>query len=566
MAQILAADFPIEPTTTSGTDLAAILNRLQAAQDSNNAGNASPSVTFAGQQWLDLSGGGNGVLRLRDAANASWLTLYDSGSPPVVGGSTIAGSLGSAAAPGFSFAGDSNTGMFSPGADQVALSAGGVLRFQVNNGLTLSLQPMTIQDPAPLLTLNRSDNTKWAGAIGQFNAKNRWAFVLGDDTNEAGSNAGSNAVLYRYDDAGGILPYSLYAERSTGNVIIPSLFLSTDKSWGFSQDSAARYANYDASGGGSNWTYNKASGLLSWGAKGKANILQIAASGTITASNQVMAGGTGNAPDACAFRASGPSGGGVALYDTSGGMRASMWTASGGNFNIASINDTAGVSATFTLMAGGTFLSPGPIAASGDTGFAMFKSGGSRYFQYTGSYYWRYDDSAGDLHYISADQFALTLRLGANGVVIRGGTNGLVFENVAGTSGNHIAFGWGSGNAIGVRVDNTQVGWLQVQTSDETLKTDVAPLPYDPAAFAKVQPITYRWLDSDVRSSERTFDGFSAQNVATAYPNVVQAVEGMPLGIDNLGLIAQLWAHVQALTDTLRTVQRHVRQLQEVKP
>lgn len=40
--------------------------------------------------------------------------------------------LGTAAAPSYSFVGDSNTGMFSPGADQVALAAGGTAMLQIS--------------------------------------------------------------------------------------------------------------------------------------------------------------------------------------------------------------------------------------------------------------------------------------------------------------------------------------------------------------------------------------------------------------------------------------------------
>ncbi|SCK48948.1 Chaperone of endosialidase [Variovorax sp. HW608] len=77
MSQSLAADFPIDPTTTSGDALADILNRQNSAINTSNAGPTSPPRTFPGQIWLDTSVADqpNGVLRLRDAANGSWVSM-----------------------------------------------------------------------------------------------------------------------------------------------------------------------------------------------------------------------------------------------------------------------------------------------------------------------------------------------------------------------------------------------------------------------------------------------------------------------------------------------------------
>lgn len=39
-----------------------------------NSGSTAPAVTFPGMFWLDLSGGGDGVMRRRNQANSAWLT------------------------------------------------------------------------------------------------------------------------------------------------------------------------------------------------------------------------------------------------------------------------------------------------------------------------------------------------------------------------------------------------------------------------------------------------------------------------------------------------------------
>jgi hypothetical protein len=75
MAQNLASDFPIDPTTTSGTELADRLNRFFNAQNTGNSGGTEPPAVFAGMLWLDTSDPGypDGRMKLRNAANTAWI-------------------------------------------------------------------------------------------------------------------------------------------------------------------------------------------------------------------------------------------------------------------------------------------------------------------------------------------------------------------------------------------------------------------------------------------------------------------------------------------------------------
>lgn len=75
MAQSLVDDFPIDPTTTSGTELADRLNRFHDAVQTSNAGGTQPPEMFAGQLWLDTSDPQwpNGRMKLRNATNTAWL-------------------------------------------------------------------------------------------------------------------------------------------------------------------------------------------------------------------------------------------------------------------------------------------------------------------------------------------------------------------------------------------------------------------------------------------------------------------------------------------------------------
>lgn len=73
--QILSTDFPIDPESVNGVDLADILNRFSDAFVTTNAGPGQPPDTMAGMLWLDTSIGANGLLRVRNAANTAWVDM-----------------------------------------------------------------------------------------------------------------------------------------------------------------------------------------------------------------------------------------------------------------------------------------------------------------------------------------------------------------------------------------------------------------------------------------------------------------------------------------------------------
>ena len=115
------------------------LNNALLAIVSNNSGTSEPSTTYAYQLWIDTT---NDLLKIRNAANSAWVTI---GTPSAanlallsLAGGTMTGAIlaaaGSASAPGVGFSGDSNTGIFSQGADAMGLAAGGseVLRIQAD--------------------------------------------------------------------------------------------------------------------------------------------------------------------------------------------------------------------------------------------------------------------------------------------------------------------------------------------------------------------------------------------------------------------------------------------------
>lgn len=71
-------------------------------------------------------------------------------------------SSGSAAAPTYSFSGDSDTGAYNPSANVWGVSTGGSLRVQVDsNGLKVITGDLEIEDPTKGVILESPDNTRW---------------------------------------------------------------------------------------------------------------------------------------------------------------------------------------------------------------------------------------------------------------------------------------------------------------------------------------------------------------------------------------------------------------------
>ena len=115
-----------------------------------SAPNSSPAAggstgNSVGEQWLDTSGGSY-VFKVWDGS--AWRSeagefvdvagdtmtgdLTISGADQVMSNGEIIAATGTAAAPSITFTGDTNTGLYSPGADQVAVSTGGTGRLFID--------------------------------------------------------------------------------------------------------------------------------------------------------------------------------------------------------------------------------------------------------------------------------------------------------------------------------------------------------------------------------------------------------------------------------------------------
>jgi hypothetical protein len=92
---------------------------------------------YAYQWWADTT---TGLLKIRNAANSAWVTIgtlasANLGLLPLAGGTmtgVLAVTAGTAALPGIAVSGDTNTGIYSPGADQIGIATGGTSRIVVD--------------------------------------------------------------------------------------------------------------------------------------------------------------------------------------------------------------------------------------------------------------------------------------------------------------------------------------------------------------------------------------------------------------------------------------------------
>lgn len=104
----------------SGAAVRADINSALSAIASTNSGSSSPGTTFAFQFWADTN---ENKLKLRNSANTDWIVLRELDG-------TLLVEDGAVGTPAIAFADDLNTGIYSPGADQLGITTAGVERVE----------------------------------------------------------------------------------------------------------------------------------------------------------------------------------------------------------------------------------------------------------------------------------------------------------------------------------------------------------------------------------------------------------------------------------------------------
>tara|TARA_Y100001963_G_scaffold56974_1_gene79625 strand:- start:1598 stop:1993 length:396 start_codon:yes stop_codon:yes gene_type:complete len=113
----------------TGVNLRADLNNVLNAILTNNSGSSAPSTTSAYMLWYDTT---NHMLKIRNGSNNAWIViadLVDGASAP-----KFQGNDGSVTEPTFSNSGDTNTGMYFSGADEVSIATGGNQTIKITSG------------------------------------------------------------------------------------------------------------------------------------------------------------------------------------------------------------------------------------------------------------------------------------------------------------------------------------------------------------------------------------------------------------------------------------------------
>jgi hypothetical protein len=146
------------------------------------APNASPASggtagNSVGEQWLDTSGT-NPVLKVWDGS--AWIS--QSGEFVNASGDVMTGALGiiagTAGSPGLYFSGDTNTGVYSPGADQVAISTNGTGRLFVDASGNVGILDSSPQRDAGTTSLSIGDGSK-ASSVDFYGTVNNYTIYNG---------------------------------------------------------------------------------------------------------------------------------------------------------------------------------------------------------------------------------------------------------------------------------------------------------------------------------------------------------------------------------------------------
>jgi len=122
----------------TGAAVRSDINGQLAAIVTQNSGATEPTTTYAYMRWADTTAG---VMKMRNGANSAWITLYQLDGE----WSTIAFENGTAAAPSIYFKDSgTDTGFYSPGANQVGISTGGTARLTIDSNGNVDIDSNTL--------------------------------------------------------------------------------------------------------------------------------------------------------------------------------------------------------------------------------------------------------------------------------------------------------------------------------------------------------------------------------------------------------------------------------------
>jgi hypothetical protein len=161
---------------------------------------------YAYMLWADTTAG---IMKMRNGANSAWISLWELDGTFIA--TDISLSAGTAGAPSLYFTGDTNTGLFSPGADTVALVTGGTNRVHVTSGGLVGLGTSSPgakaeirQDSGSAVELVQLVNDDTSGAGSTIKFRNYYNSALISSTSNPGFSLGGTLCLQTYNGSGAL--------------------------------------------------------------------------------------------------------------------------------------------------------------------------------------------------------------------------------------------------------------------------------------------------------------------------------------------------------------------------
>ena len=180
------------------------VNNCLLAVQSTNSGSSSPTATAPYMLWADTT---NSVFKIRNSADNAWITKFKlDGVQQYASGNT-------AALPAFSKSDDTNTGIYFPSADTVAIVTGGVERARVDANGNVGIKTSTPNLP---LTL------KGAMSFEATNSTDYWLLTTHTDNSFRLNYKGAGNDEIVIDSAGKVFMPSLSTSGSGNPVHITS--------------------------------------------------------------------------------------------------------------------------------------------------------------------------------------------------------------------------------------------------------------------------------------------------------------------------------------------------------